>query len=228
MRVVSTASKLALLTGLQILCIPAPAAAQSEWVKRAKEAARGTAVGGAVTRLSTEAQMLDATRVDLEGRGFASVPVGTLVFGIAGVDIKNDEGVRLRAYLHNPSAQEASVPIPGAELFTLVDVRGRKLELVSGPDVQGVAEGAATITIPALERVSIALLFAGPRADGAKATLKVGTLGMIAGIPVHTSAAASAQAPSSGSVWTQPPPPPPGPPADTSKAAPPPPPPPVQ
>lgn len=195
-----------------LLASAAPAAAQGDWLKAAQNVARRSAVGGTVARLATHAQMLDATRIDLERRGLPTVAVGPLVFGVAAVDVKNGEGVRVRGYLHNSTAQAAAVPVPGDDLFVLVDSRGRRLERVAGPDVQGVSEGAAEVTVPALERVEVTLLFAGARADASTATLKVGSVGMIPGIPVHTSAgaapAAAAPAAAAGNVWTQAPTPP--------------------
>lgn len=190
-----------------LLATAAPAHAQSDWLKAARDAARGTAVGSAVSRISTRAQMLDATRIDLEARGLPTVAVGPLEFGVAAVDVKNGDGVRVRGYLYNATLHPAVIPLPGEELFVLVDSRGRRLERVAGPEVEGAADGAAEVTVPALERVEVTLLFAGGRADGATATLKVGSVGMIPGIPVHTSAAAAsaadAQPTAAANVWTQ-------------------------
>jgi hypothetical protein len=170
---------------------------------RTKKKVRTSAPAQEVNRLSTEAQLLGATFVDLEAAGLPVLAVGPLTFGVGGVEIKNQEGVRLHAYLYNPSASESAViPAPGRELFVLVDERGRRMDLLGDVEVDDVPKGAAEITVPALERVELYLLYGAPQAGANTATLKVGEIGIIAGIPVHTAAApAETRAPD---VWTRP------------------------
>lgn len=189
-----------------------PAGAQSDWLKKARDAAKSSQVGKTFSKASVQAQMIDARAVSLEERGLPTVAVGALALGVAGVEIKDDVGVRVHAFLHNPTGQAVSVPVPDPELFVLVDARGRRLERVAGPSIEKLADGAGSVSIPALERVEMTLLFAAPKPTGPTATLKVGELGAIPGIPVHSSAAAAgAQATGAPSVWTTPPAPPPPP-----------------
>ena len=174
-----------------MLLVSAPVLAQNSLLERAKGAARKTELGKGISRTALEAQMLDSKRISVEDRGLSTLPVGPLTFGIAAVEVKDNVGVRLHAYLFNPGAEAVSIPAADPELFVLVDSKGRRLERVSGPSVEGTEEGATEINVPALERVLVTSLFDDPKADGPTATLKVGSLGMIAGIPVHTSAAGS-------------------------------------
>ena len=183
-----------------LLLVSAPVLAQNSLLERAKGAARKTELGKGISRTALEAQMLDSKRISVEDKGLSTLPVGSLTFGIAAIEVKNDVGVRLHAYLLNPGTEAVSIPVPDPELFVLVDSKGRRLERVSGPSVEGTEEGASEITVPAMERVLVTLLFDDPKADGPTATLKVGSLGMISGIPVHTSAAGSEAG--AGSVWS--------------------------
>jgi hypothetical protein len=185
-----------------------PAGAQ-DLIRRATKAARSTAVGQEAARLVAQAQLIGATHIDLEASELPTVPVGVLVFGVSGVDVKNHEGVRLHAYLYNATSSSVTVPAPDRELLVLVDQRGRRLEPVSSAEVGDTPRGAGEITVPALERVAVVLLYGGPAGDATTASLKVGELGVIPGIPVHTRAAPGAAG--AAGVWTQPtsaPPPP--------------------
>jgi hypothetical protein len=104
-------------------------------LEKAKEAAKKTSVGKQVRKFGAEAQLLDATTVDLEERNLPKVQVGTLQLGISSVDIKNGDAVRLKLYLFNPAQQNTAVPLPPGELFVLIDEKGRRLELMSEPSV---------------------------------------------------------------------------------------------
>jgi len=110
------------------------------------------------------------------------------------VDIKNGEAVRLKLYLFNPTPQAASVPAPPPDLFVFVDDRGRKLAMLGTPSVKGLAAGA-DITVPGMERVEIAILFESTGADARLGNLKVGTAGIISGIPLNTAASGAVAAP---------------------------------
>jgi hypothetical protein len=200
----------AAMVGVLWLAAAASLDAQTDWVKRAREAARGTGLGTSVLRTAAEAQLLDATRISLDESGLATLGVGTLTLGVSAVEIRNGTALRLHAYLYNPGAQTTTVPLPDPELFVLVDGQGRRLQWLAGPNVDGLAEGAAEITVPALERVSFTLLYDEVAAGAQLGTLKVGELGMIPGIPLHTSASPSATGAGggAGSIWTTPPAPP--------------------
>ncbi len=156
---------------------------------KAKDVAKKSSIGQKATKLGTEAQMVDATGVDLEAKNIPQISVGTLQLGISGVDIKNNNAVRLKLYLFNPAQQDASVPVPTPDLFVLVDEKGRRLELLGTAEVKNLAAGAAEIKVPAMERVPMTLLFHGIAGDARLGTLKIGTAGNIAGIPLNTAAA---------------------------------------
>jgi hypothetical protein len=156
---------------------------------KAKDVAKKSSIGQKATKLGTEAQMIDATGVDLEEKNIPPISVGTLQLGISGVDIKNFNAVRLKLYLFNPAQQDASVPVPTPDLFVLVDEKGRRLELLGTPEVKNLTAGAAEIKVPGMERVAMTLLFHGMAGDARLGTLKIGTAGNIAGIPLNTAAA---------------------------------------
>jgi hypothetical protein len=172
-----------------------------------RKAAKGTIIDKAineVTGLDLQVKMLDATSINLDDQNLGQVPVGMLMLGVSSVELKNGEGVRVRAYLHNPMTEEVTVPVPDADLFVLVDAKGRKLTRVSGPDIPDVPDDAATFTVPALERVPLTLLYSDPplEPDANTGMLKVGQLGFVGPIPLHTSGVGTT-APG-GNVWNPP------------------------
>lgn len=169
---------------------------------KAKGVAKKTSIGQRVSQLGTEAQMLDATSVDLEEKNLPPIDVGPLKLGVSGVDIKNREAVRIRLFLYNPANADASVPLPPADLFILIDEKGRRLTMLGSPSVKNLTAGATEITVPGMERVEMSLLFNEMAADAKLGTLKVGTTGTITGIPINTaSAGAAANGQASASPW---------------------------
>lgn len=177
-----------------------PAGAQG-LLDKAKDAVKKTSIGQSVSKLGAEAKLLDATTVQLDSRNLPTVQVGMLKLGISAVEIKNGEAVRLKLYLFNPTPQAASVPSPPPDLFVLVDEHGRKLEMLAPPAVKDVPAGG-DITVPGMERTELAILFGEIAADARVGNLKVGTAGIISGIPIHTSAAgAAAKDPNQAGPW---------------------------
>ena len=170
-----------------LVALTSPAGAQG-LLDKAKDAVKKTSIGQGVTKLGAEAKLLDATTVELDSKNLPTVQVGILKLGISAVDIKNGEAVRLKLYLFNPTPQAASVPAPPPDLFVLVDERGRKLGMLGTPSVKGLAAGA-DITVPGMERVELVILYESSGADARLGNLKVGTAGIISGIPLNTAAA---------------------------------------
>ena len=170
---------------------------------KAKDIAKKTSIGKGVTKLGTEAQMLDATAVSLEDKNLPQIQVGQLKLGIASVDIKNGDAVRLHLYLYNPAQTDAAVPVPPADLFVMIDEKGRKLEMLGTPSVKNLVAGATDINVPAMERVEINVLYGSIMTDAKTGTLKVGSTGNITGIPLHTSATppSSQSGQASSSPW---------------------------
>jgi len=156
---------------------------------KAKDVAKKSSIGQKATKMGVEAQMIDATGVDLEAKNIPQISVGTLQLGISGVDIKNNNAVRLKLYLFNPAAQDASVPLPTSDLFVLVDEKGRRMEMLGVPEVKNLPVGSTDIKVPGMERVAMTLLFHGIAGDARLGVLKIGTAGNIAGIPLNTAAA---------------------------------------
>lgn len=164
-----------------------------------------------VTAGLLKVSLFGATAIDLEAAGLETIDVGGLVFGVASVDVADESALRVRAYLYNPEAAPAAVPVPGVALFVLVDERGRKVEL-QAVEVEDLPRGASEVSVPGLERVNLALLFSAPESGALLGALKVGPLGVIQDIPLHSSAmpagagnAWSQPAPAaSGNVWSQP------------------------
>ena len=100
-----------ILAAVSIVAVSGTAQAQGLFDK-AKDVAKKSSIGQKATKLQTEAQMIDATGVDLEAKNIPPISVGTLQLGISGADIKNNTGVRLKLYLFNPAQQDAAVPVP--------------------------------------------------------------------------------------------------------------------
>lgn len=170
---------------------------------KAKDVAKKTSIGKSVTKLGTQAQLLDATTVSLEEKNLPQIDVGGLKLGISSVEIKNNEAVRLHLYLFNPAQTNTVIPLPPSDLFTLIDEKGRRLELQGQIGVKNLVAGATEITVPGMERVEMSLLYSGMMTDAKLGTLKVGSTGNIVGIPINTTAApaAAANGQASSSPW---------------------------
>lgn len=199
-----------LITGLCVAVASAWIAGSSTSAKaqglldKAKDIAKKTSVGKSVTKLGAQAQLIDATTINLEDKNFPQVQVGMLKLGISSVEVKNGEAVRLHLYLFNPNPQNAAVPVPPGDLFVLVDDKGRRLDQQGELGVKDLPTGAAEITVPAMERVAMSLLYANVASDARLGALKVGSTGNITGIPLNTAAggaAAAVNAQNSASPW---------------------------
>lgn len=190
------------IASISIATISSTANAQG-LLEKAKDAAKKTSIGKSVTKLGTQAQLIDATTVSLEDKNIPQIDVGALKLGISSVEIKNNEAVRLHLYLFNPAQTNTVVPLPPSDLFTLIDEKGRRLELQGQIGVKNLIAGATEITVPGMERVEMSLLYSGMMTDAKLGTLKVGTTGNIVGIPINTTAAgtASANGQASSSPW---------------------------
>lgn len=147
--------------------------------------------------------MRTAPVTDLESRGLPTLAVGGLQLGASKIAVRDTTALRLQVYLFNPGQAAVTVPAPDRSLFALVDDRGRRLTLVSGPRIERHAGGP--LTVPAMERVGLVFFFNGLGADAQTVTLKVGAVGMIPGIPLRGEAGGGAAAGAGGtSVWTRP------------------------
>ena len=190
------------IASVSIATISSTANAQG-LLEKAKDAAKKTSIGKSVTKLGTQAQLIDATTVSLEEKNLPQIDVGALKLGISSVEIKNNEAVRLHLYLFNPAQTNTVVPLPPSDLFTLIDEKGRRLELQGQIGVKNLIAGATEITVPGMERVEMSLLYSGMMTDAKLGTLKVGSTGNIVGIPLNTTAAgtAAANGQTSSSPW---------------------------
>jgi hypothetical protein len=184
-----------------LLLIGSASANAQGLLDKAKDVAKKTSIGKSVTKLGTEAVMLDATAVSLEDKNIAPVQVGALQLGIASVDIKNGDAVRLHLFLFNPAQTNTAGPLPPPDLFVLVDEKGRRLALQGQLSVKNLTAGSTEITVPAMERVEMSILFNGVAADAKLGTLKVGSTGAITGIPINTGSAGAANGQASSSPW---------------------------
>lgn len=190
------------IASVSVATISSAASAQG-LLDKAKDVAKKTSIGKGVTKLGAQAQLLDATTVNLEDKNLPQIDVGALKLGISSVEIKNNEAVRLHLYLFNPAQTNTVVPLPPSDLFTLIDEKGRRLELQGQIGVKNLVAGSTEITVPAMERVEMSLLYNGMMADAKLGTLKVGSTGNIVGIPINTTAtpAGAAAGQASNSPW---------------------------
>lgn len=173
------------------LVTPGSAAGQG-FLEKMTKAAQGLA--GA----AGEAAMLNSTAIDIESMGLPTLAIGPLTAGISHVDIKDNVGVRLHVYLYNPTDEPVSVTVPKGESFVLIDSRGRRLQFLN-LRVKNLAKGSEQLVIPALERVSMGVLYKLDAPDQAGGTLKVGAGGIIRGVPLSLGANGSSPAPTEGS-----------------------------
>ena len=160
--------------------------------------------------MSAEAAMSGAPSLDLESRGLPTVSVGALNVGVSRAEMKDSIAVRLHVFYHNPTDQALSIPLPNDETFVLVDDKGRRLQFLSLKQ-DNRPKGATELTVPALERVTFAAMYYVPTTDASAAILKVGTAGMIRGIPLNTMPVATPPPPPSPKDSTPAPKPPPPP-----------------
>jgi hypothetical protein len=141
---------------------------------------------------SAEVVLAHAPSLDLEPRGLTTVSYGGVVLGVAGIDTKDTTALRLRLYLYNPSEQPVRVGLPGEDALVLVDARGRRVTSLGDPRTGRVQKEGGAVVVPALERVKIAMLYTNVPGDGGEALLKVGTSGIIRGIPLRVDPAPGA------------------------------------
>jgi hypothetical protein len=158
----------------------------------AAASAQAQSIGERVTKaaqkfaaLSAEAAMSGATSLDLETRGLPTVSVRGLNVGVSHIEMKDSIAVRLHVFYHNPSDSAVSIPLPTDETLVLVDDKGRRLQFLSLKRERA-PKGATELAVPALERVTFAAMYYVPNTDASEAILKVGTAGMIRGIPLKT------------------------------------------
>ena len=146
-------------------------------IEKMTKAAKGFA------SVTTEAGMIGAISIDVETRNLPTIPVGELSVGVSQVDFKESVGVRVHVYYLNATDQPISIPMPNDQTFVLVDGKGRRL-LFLALRFKDSPKGAATLIVPALERVNLTALYTVPAGASGEAILKVGTAGMIRGIPL--------------------------------------------
>lgn len=173
------------VTAVLLLFTTTPVDAQEGFLDRVTRAAKG------ISSTSAELAMRGATSIDLESQALPAVSMDPLTFGVSKVEVKDKVGVRVHAYFYNSTDQAVSIPLPEPGMFVLVDEKGRRLEAVSEPRIDKLAKGATEIMVPALERVSMRILYGAPAADAEQAVLKVGTHGSIRGIPVRAAPTAA-------------------------------------
>jgi hypothetical protein len=169
--------------------IPPTSGAQQGLLGKVKDAAKKSSLGKGATRIGLEAMLLDGTTVNLDDRNLSVVPVDDLKLGISAVDLKNGEAVRLKLYLFNSTSKDVTTPLPPADIFSLVDDKGRKLDAFGDPEIKDLQEGATEVTVPAKERIEVSLLYGSVPVNARVGTLKVGSMGMISNIPLNTAAA---------------------------------------
>lgn len=133
--------------------------------------------------VATEAAMSNPTVLNLESRGLPTIDIGGLTVGVSRVDVKDAVGVRVQVFYFNPTEQAISVPLPNDQTFVLVDSRGKRLQFL-WLKLADVPSGAAVLTVPALERATATVLYLLTADDAPDAILKVGTAGIIRGIPI--------------------------------------------
>ena len=180
-------------------------------IEKVTKAARG------FTSVTTEAGMIGAATLDLETRNLPAVNVGEVTVGVSQVDFKPSVGVRVHLYYLNSTDQPVTITAPNDQTFALVDAKGRRLVFLA-LRFQDLPKGAASLIVPALERIAMTALFTLPAGVSGEAILKIGTAGMIRGIPVgddQTSAPALTTTPNPGSAAAPPPASPP--PADSTQ-----------
>ena len=172
---------------------------------KAKDIAKKTSVGKSVTKLGAQAQLIDATTLNLESKNFPQVQVGMLRLGIASVDVKNGVAVRLHLFLYNPNQQNTALPVPPSDIFIFVDEKGRKLDQQGELEVKDLPAGSPEINVPAMERVEMSLLYGNIASDARLGALKIGNNGTITGIPLNTAAGGGTPTPTnqqnSSSPW---------------------------
>lgn len=132
---------------------------------------------------ATETAMSGAAVIDLEARGLERVLIGALSVGVSQVDVKSAVGVRVHAYYFNPTDSAVTLPLPVEATFVLVDGVGRRLTFMS-IRLPNAVKGSTTFVVPSLERAQVTLLYgltSGATPDG---VLKIGTSGVIHGVPL--------------------------------------------
>ena len=182
------------------LAIPVRAAARAQGtVQKITKAAQS------VASFAADIALAKSVTIDAEARGVTPLTIDAIQVGVDKVDVKNGAAVRIHLFYFNPTDQPATIALPGDDYFSLIDLKGRRFQLLS-LRAPGVAKGSTQLTVPHLERTSISLVFALEHSTESEALLKVGTTGVIRGIPIRADGtgprAEATTAPTTGATGT--------------------------
>lgn len=137
--------------------------------------------------LTADIALARAVTIDVAGAagGMAPppAPYGALQASVRAVDVVNGVVARVHLALYNPGETPVTEPIPDDSAFVLVDGTGTRFQLASVRSKE-VAAGP-TFTVPALERINVALVFLLNKSVATDAVLKVGNTLIIRGVPIR-------------------------------------------
>ena len=174
------------------LLIPAADAGAQGILRRVGNAAKEVALTS--LDAAAELSLSKASPVDLASWDLVPVPLTTgIALGVAGVDIVDTVGVRVRAYLENATDVPLKVRVPDEKAFAMVDARGRSLRLLSRMRVNG-RTGQGEVSVPGGKRVPLVLLYGPTSPDADRATLQLNGRTAIAELPVRMSGVAQGAA----------------------------------
>lgn len=144
-----------------------------------------------VASVTADLALARAVTVDLSA-GMSTVPHDALQVGVSSVDVVNGSAVRIHLAFLNGSDVAVALQVPADSAFVLLDATGRRFTLTSVRS--RTARGGNTITVPALERVEVNLVYLLNASPATEAILKIGPT-VLRGIPIRrepTSAASAA------------------------------------
>lgn len=156
--------------------------------------AQGIIARAAQRVASVTADLTLASAVPIDATSIAPVPYGALQVGVTSVDVVNGSVVRLHLYFYNGSDAPVTQPALPNSAFVLLDGTGQRFTLVSVRSRE-VPAGATTMTVPALERVGVDVVFKLNNSPATDAVLKVAPATVIRGIPIRQGATQAPAAP---------------------------------
>lgn len=156
--------------------------------------AQGVVARAAQRVASVTADLALASAVTIDAASIAPVPHGALQAGVTSVQVVNGSVVRLHLYFYNGGDSTVTQPALPNSAFVLLDGTGQRFTLVSVRSRE-IRAGAKTMSVPALERVGVDVVFMLNNSSAADAVLKVAPGTVIRGIPIRQGAPQAPAAP---------------------------------
>jgi len=180
------AERVSVIAALLLLANAVPMHAQGSSQKITKAAQ-------SIASFAADLALTNGKKTNVDDLGLPTVSIDGITVSVSEVTVKRGVAVRLLLAYHNPGDQPVATAVPVDSEFILLDGKGRRYTLVS-LRIRGLTKGAPQLIVPALERANVEAVFALENRTETDLILKVGTHGVIRGIPMGAAGGEAATA----------------------------------